>query len=69
MLNGKVFSNTTAVLGIIGFSFLFVFEVCSSFIQTFYDTAMIFAMIGGISTIIWYIIVGLKLFKAQKASN
>jgi len=64
MLNGQVFSKITAVIGIIGFSFLFVFEVCSSFIPSLYDTAMIFAIFGGISTIIWQIMVGLKLFKA-----
>jgi len=64
MLKGKVFSKTTAITGMIGFSFLFVFEVSSSFIPSLYDPAMIFAMIGGISVITWYILMGLRLFKA-----
>ena len=64
MLNGKVFRRIAAIIGLIGFSFMFVFEVCSSFIPSLYDTSMIFAMLGGISIIIWYIIVGLRLYKA-----
>jgi hypothetical protein len=63
MLNAKVFRRITAILGLIGFLFLFIFEVCSSFILSLYNTSMIFAMFGGISTIIWYIMVGLRLFK------
>ena len=64
MLNGKVFRRITATMGLIGFLFMFIFEVCSSFIPLLYDTSMIFAMLGGISIIIWYIMMGLKLFKA-----
>ena len=63
MLNGKVFRRITAIMGLIGFLFMFIFEVCSSFIPLLYDTSMIFAMLGGISIIIWYIMMGLKLFK------
>ena len=63
MLNGKVFRRITATMGLIGFLFMFIFEVCSSFIPLLYDTSMIFAMLGGISIIIWYIMMGLKLFK------
>jgi len=63
ILKGRVFSKITGILGIIGFSFLFVFEVCSSFIPSLFYISMIFAMIGGISTITWYILVGLKLLR------
>jgi hypothetical protein len=66
MLNGRIFTRITAVIGLAGFSFLFLFEVCSSFIPSLYDVSMIFAMLGGISIIIWYVMVGLKLFKVQR---
>ena len=66
MLNGRIFRRITAVIGLTGFSFLFLFEVCSSFIPSLYDTSMIFAMVGGITIIIWYMMVGLKLFKVQR---
>jgi hypothetical protein len=63
MLNGKVFRKITAIIGIAGFSFMFIFEVCSSFIPALYNASMIFAMVGGISIITWYIMVGLRLTK------
>jgi hypothetical protein len=63
ILKGRVFSKITGIIGIIGFSFLFIFEVCSSFIPPLFYISMIFALIGGISTITWYILVGLKLFR------
>lgn len=66
ILKGKVFKKMTGIMGIIGFGFLFVFEVLSSFIPALFDTAMIFAMIGGISAIVWYVMLGLGLLKASK---
>jgi len=68
MLNGRVFRRITAVLGLTGFSFLFLFEICSTFIPTLYNASLIFAMIGGISIIVWYMIVGIRLFKVQMHS-
>ncbi len=37
----KVFNNITGIIEIIAFGFLFIFEVFSSFIPYFFDTAMI----------------------------
>jgi hypothetical protein len=66
MLHGKVFSKITSIVGIIAFGFLFLFEVSSSFIHALYDTSMIFAVIGGILAIIWYILIGMRLLKVSK---
>jgi len=66
ILKGKVFNKMTGIMGIIAFGFLFVFEVLSSFIPALFDTAMIFAMIGGISAFVWYILLGLGLLKVSK---
>ena len=66
IVKGKVFNKITGIIGIIAFGFLLIFEVFSSFIPNLFDTAMIFAMIGGISAIVWYVILGLKLLKVSK---
>ena len=66
MIKGKVFNKITGIIGVIAFLFLFIFEVCSSFITHLSDTAMIFAIIGGVSAIAWYILLGLKLAKVSK---
>lgn len=69
MLNGKVFNRLTAIIGLIGFSFLFIFELCSSFIPLLYDSSMVLAMIGGTATLVWYVLVGLRLFKVSKSKE
>ena len=47
----------------LGFGFLFVFEVLSSFVPTLFDVAMIFAIMGGLSSIAWYALIGRRLFQ------
>ncbi|GAB6273775.1 MAG: hypothetical protein STSR0004_06380 [Peptococcaceae bacterium] len=69
MLHGRVFSKITGVVGIIAFGFLFLFEVSSSFIHALYDTSMILAIIGGIFSYAWYIMIGLRLLKVSKKSE
>jgi hypothetical protein len=66
IIKGKVFKKITGIIGVIAFLFLLIFEVLSSFISSLYMQAMIFAMIGGISVIVWYILVGLELTKHAK---
>ncbi|MBN1415759.1 MAG: hypothetical protein JW973_11715 [Bacteroidales bacterium] len=66
ILIGRVLKKSTGIIGLIGCSFLLIFEVISSFIDTLFYEAMIFAMIGGITTLIWYLLVGLGLLKNSK---
>lgn len=63
MLKGKIFSKTTALMGIIGFTLLSIFEVCTSFIPALQQIALIFAMVGGLLNIIWLILLGRRLFQ------
>ena len=58
MLQGKIFSKATALAGIIGFTLLLIFEVCTSFIPALNGVGMIFAMVGGVLNIIWLILLG-----------
>lgn len=63
MLKGKVFSKATAIIGIIGFTLLSIFEVWTSFVPALKPAALIFAMGGGLLNIIWLILLGRRLFQ------
>lgn len=63
MLRGRVFSKTTALVGIAGFSLLMIFEVCTSFVPTISGVAMIFAMGGGLLNIAWLVLLGRRLLQ------
>ncbi|MBN2350426.1 MAG: hypothetical protein JXJ22_16435 [Bacteroidales bacterium] len=66
MLIGRVLKKSTGIIGLIGCSFLLIFEVISSFISSLFYEAMIFAMIGGIMTLVWYVLIGLGLLKNSR---
>ncbi|NCC34287.1 MAG: hypothetical protein EOM24_20090 [Chloroflexia bacterium] len=66
MLRGGVFSRASAYVGILGFGFLLVFEILSDFVPALFEAAMIFAMLGGIASIVWYVMVARRLFQLAK---
>ncbi len=63
MLRSVHFSKATAYAGMIGFSILLVFELISSFMTGLTDIAMILAMVGGLLSMTWYVLVGVRLFQ------
>lgn len=63
MLWGKVFSKTNAFVGIIGFTFLLVNEIFSSFVPGLFNTAMIFGMGGGLLSMIWYVMISRRFLQ------
>jgi hypothetical protein len=63
MLRGGIFSKATAYAGLVGSLFLTIFTIWTTFIPAFFEVAMLLAMIGGISTIIWNILTARKLFQ------
>jgi hypothetical protein len=65
MLQGKVFSRGTAYTGLIGFGLLFVFEILSSFTPSVHDAILILAMVGGIASMIWYILIARRLLQLR----
>lgn len=67
ILKGTVLKRYLGFIGIIAFSFLLIFEIMSSFISSLYDQAMIFAMIGGISALVWFALLGAGLLKHSKS--
>jgi hypothetical protein len=63
MLQSKIFSQISAYAGILGFGSLLVFEFISSFVSGLSQAAMIFAMFGGLLSMVWYILIAGRLFK------
>ena len=63
MLRSQLFSKATAYAGIVGFSMLLIFEFTASFVSGLSVVTMIFAMIGGLLSMIWYLLVARKLFQ------
>lgn len=63
MLRSRIFGSATAYAGISAFGFLLVFEVCASFVPALGAVAMLFAMVGGLSSIVWYLLAARRLFQ------
>ena len=66
ILKGKILKKAIGIIGLVAFVFLLIFEIISSFISHWYNEAIIFAMIGGISALVWYIMLALDLYKLSK---
>lgn len=66
MLRGRVFSQATAYAGIVGFGLLLVFEILSSFVPSSQNVIMILAMGGGISSMVWYILIARRFFQLDR---
>jgi hypothetical protein len=63
MLRGKVFGRASAYAGLAGFGLLLVFEICASFIPAAKAVAMPIAMVGGLASMAWDILVARRLFQ------
>lgn len=63
MLRGQVFSKAAAYAGMFGFSFLLIFEFISSFFVGLSGAAMLLAMLGGLLSMVWYILIARRLFR------
>jgi hypothetical protein len=63
MLRGKVFSKATAYAGILGNVLLMVFEAILAFVPTLLGPGMVVAGGGGLSIMIWYLLVGRRLLQ------
>jgi hypothetical protein len=66
MLRDKLFSQVNAYVGILGFGCLLIFEIITSFVPALQSVAMILAMLGGILSMVWDILLARKLFQLAK---
>lgn len=69
MLRGGVFSKASAYAGILGGLFLAIFTIWSTFVPFLFGLSMIVAMLGGLSSIVWYILIARRLFQLDSRSN
>ena len=63
MLRSAVFTRLTAWAGIFGFVLLSVFTVWATFVPMFFEAAMVIAMVGGLSSMLWNVLVARRLFR------
>ena len=63
MLRSKIFSKVTTYAGMFGFGILLVFEFFSSFVTGLSTVTMILAMIGGLLSMAWYVLIARRLFQ------
>lgn len=65
MLRSNIFSKVNAYAGILGFSILLIVEYFSTF-SGLSDVMMMLFMIGGLFSVIWYILLARRLFQLQQ---
>jgi hypothetical protein len=63
MLRGRKFNHTTALMGILGYGFLLIFEILSSFVPSSHNAILTLAMIGGLANMAWCIMTAIRLFQ------
>lgn len=68
MLRGGVFNKASAVIGILAFSLMMIFEICSSFVMGLSSAALLIAMSGGLLTMAWYILIARRFFQLSRVS-
>ncbi len=67
MLRGRLFKPAAALAGLVGYGFLLVFEILSSFVPSSHNAILILAMTGGLANLAWYILAALGLFQLGQA--
>jgi hypothetical protein len=62
MLKGKVFSKSTAYIGLLGSTLVLIYVIMVTFVPSIKNVAVMVAAPGGILAIIWAIMYTKKLF-------
>ena len=65
MLRANIFSKAAAYAGMLGFSILLLFEFLPSFFSGLSQAAMLLAMIGGLFSMVWHILIARQLFQMK----
>lgn len=65
IVGGKI-KKGVGVLGLVSFLMMIIFEILSSFYPNLFSVSMIFAMIGGILALIWYLLLGINFYRFSK---
>jgi hypothetical protein len=67
MLQGRVFTRWTAWTGMLGPGALLMFTTWATFVRTAYDAAMLFAILGGLVALAWYVLAARRLFQLGRS--
>ena len=65
MLRGEVFPKAAAYAGMLGFSILLLFEFLVSFFSGLSQAAMLLSIVGGLLSMVWYILIARRLFQLK----
>ena len=63
MLHSGIFSKASAYTGILAGLFLAIFTIWSTFVPVFFELSMLVAMVGGLLSVTWYILIARRLFQ------
>ncbi len=66
MLRGKIFKKATALIGMLGVTLLSAFTCLATFFPASQNLTMVFGMAGGTLSMVWSILVAVKLFRLGK---
>jgi len=69
MLRGKVFGNAAAYAGILGNGLMMVFEAVQAFVPAWRSSGLIVAICAGISIMVWWVLVGRRLLRLERADD
>jgi hypothetical protein len=68
MLRGGIFGKVAAYSGILGGFCLTIFTVWVTFFPVLFEISMILAMVGGLLSIVWYILTARTLFHLSRSA-
>lgn len=64
MFRSRIFSKLTALVGILAYGLLLIFNICTAFVPAIYDVAvLIFGTGGGLLIMAWNILIARRLFQ------
>jgi hypothetical protein len=63
MLRSRIFSRWTAWAGILGETFLLIFNIFAAFVPALFDTAILLSIIGGLLSMLWLTLIARRLFQ------
>ena len=66
MLRNTVFSKAASYSGVLGTVILLIFTIWATFVPSSYQAALIFAMFGGLLSMVWLILIARRLFQLAR---
>ena len=69
MLRSRVFGRTNAYAGIVAFALLMIFTLWATATSTMGTFALIVAMVGGVASVVWYVLMARRLFQLSRGSE